>query len=560
MNKKIFALFFALATFLLIFLYTWFKRDAMEWWLIHSSYYVMLTIFVLWIISISRYCQVISFDLQTFIKNYWQGILGALILTIIVFISVTPDYRVLSDETNLLSVSQSMVYDKTIYNTTMAKWYYNDFYPIIREIPIRPFLFPFVASLLHNVLGYSRNNVFILNFIILFILLSLSYCCTKKILNQTCGFASMLLIMSQPVISINATSGGFDLMSVTFLGLTLVSLFGFVSKPTSESFVLLWMTLIIFANIRYESFIYIFLILFFLLTIRLLKFDYLLEYYYVYIATPFLFLPFIWQQIIKQGYYNEQGGALFSFENILNHLLELFNAQFNFNYFFPYGNLINFLGIIFILILIWKIILNPQLLEGVKIKLFWTILIFLLIHNLIYLAHQLGQYTHPVSARFFLGFSISLALVPIIYQSITKKLNTKYIFVFSLILFSLYHPIAIKNKFYLTSTLPRKTFYVRNFLKSLNNREILIIIDRPGQYTVENYGSINFNYANANVENLLLELNNKLYQNIIVIQDVDFQTQKPIETNQLNDKFKLETILKQQYTDTNYIRISQVKF
>ena len=100
---------------------------------------------------------------------YILGISISLLTTIIIAISVDQGYKVLSDEANILSVSKSFYNNQTSYIESI----------IIRDekssnihqhlFPIRPFMFPYLVSLLHTIFGYSDQNAIYLNLIFLFL-------------------------------------------------------------------------------------------------------------------------------------------------------------------------------------------------------------------------------------------------------------------------------------------------------------------------------------------------------------------------------------------------------
>ncbi|WP_158631927.1 ArnT family glycosyltransferase [Chroococcidiopsis cubana] len=521
----------------------------------------MLAIFVLWLVQLWCYCKAISFCFKTFLKYYWIGLIGALILTCFLFVSLSPDYRVLSDETNLLAVSKSMTYNKTIFNTTMGKWYYDNFHPIQQEIPIRPPMFPFLISLLHSLFGFSRNNIFILNGLGLFALLSLVYVCVKKTLDTTSGFAAMILIASQPIITLSATSAGFDLFSATFLAITLISLYGFMRELTSHGLSLLWINLMMFCYIRYESVVYFLLLLGFLVGFRLLRLHYLKPSLYLYVLTPIIYLPYLWQRILTKGNYEvPEGMSLFSVNSFWSHLSDLLSAQLCFDFYLPFATGVNITGVLLLGILLIGLALKKfRFAKPFQGYYAFTVSLCLLVHTSMYLAHHAGQYTHPTQARFFIVFVICLTLIPFIYKSIGGALPSRLLLVGALIAFILYHPIGVENRFYNTMTLPRKTRYVRDFLNKFEDKAILVIIDRPGQYISENYGAVDFDYANQNLDSLLNDLKRGLFKEIIVVQDLNYDTQSPISSNKLNAKFQLKTLSQRQYTATKYIKISCFK-
>ncbi|MGA2094386.1 MAG: hypothetical protein ABSH16_13440, partial [Sedimentisphaerales bacterium] len=102
------------------------------------SYYLILFLLLLWVVHVVVFLRETDFFPGRIVRDYWPGIVLALVLTVIVFVSVKVSFKTLSDETNLLSISRSMTESKTVLNCTMAKFYYGNLNPINYEVDKRP--------------------------------------------------------------------------------------------------------------------------------------------------------------------------------------------------------------------------------------------------------------------------------------------------------------------------------------------------------------------------------------------------------------------------------------
>ena len=162
----------ALIGFLSLLIYSLTSREVMVDLFTYTSYYLIFLLVILWVVQTVLFLKNLNFSLKLLLKKYWLGILTAFILTSLVFASVRVRFKTLSDETNLLSISRSMLNDKTIVNSTMGKFYYNNLNTLNSEIPKRPLIFPFVVHLLHTLAGFQYQNAFIVNFIVMFLFLS----------------------------------------------------------------------------------------------------------------------------------------------------------------------------------------------------------------------------------------------------------------------------------------------------------------------------------------------------------------------------------------------------
>jgi hypothetical protein len=86
-----------------------------------------------------------------------------------------------------------------------------------------------------------------------------------------------------------------------------------------------------------------------------------------------------------------------------------------------------------------------------------------------------------------------------------------------------------------------------------------MIAERPGQFTVANYGAVGFGYANRYKASLLGDLNRGLVSNIWVFQKYSYETGRPLVDQNLQAEFQLEPVKEFLVTATEFIRISKVK-
>src|SRR3954469_25426306 len=78
----------------------------------NASYYIVLLLSVVWVAQLIVYLRSKAFSLKEFFTRNWPEISFALLATVIVFASVQSEFRVMSDEANLLSVSENLLLRK----------------------------------------------------------------------------------------------------------------------------------------------------------------------------------------------------------------------------------------------------------------------------------------------------------------------------------------------------------------------------------------------------------------------------------------------------------------
>jgi len=548
----------ALIAFLFLLIYSLTSRKAMYDIFSYGSYYIAGLLIVVWIVQTSLVLKAGRFSLQGLLKKHWIGILVALVLTSFVFSSVKVGFKTLSDETNLLSVSRSMLSNKTVFNCTMGTYYYGNLTPIRQELPVRPFVFPFLTHLLHVITGYRYQNPFVLNFIIMFLFLSGIYIAARKFLDISSSIAAMLFVLAYPVFTVFGTSGGFDLLNSVFFSLAMVAVYNFLKNPSSTTFAFVFSSLLMLANVRYESIIFLFVVP--LLLLKRIKWHYLKEYAYLFFAAPLLILPYIWQRMLKPDSHEPYTDVpLFSVTSLTANTEAILKNLIDFRYFLPYAGFLSIVSILILIYLTVEILRKKIPLEN-NAKYFTIVLsVSFLVSTLIYLSYFFGYYTHPSSARFFITFSVVLALVPVALRVLKPAaISGPAMLMVATVFFLLYHPIAVEGRFVNTLTLNRRTEHCIDFLSKLNDRNIMVIVERPGQYTALGYGTVDFTYANNNRKPLLNQLDRHLFSKMIVFQQIEYKTNAPTSDTTLHPDYNLHTLYEIQVSADKFLRISEI--
>ncbi len=538
-------------------------RDLMAGFFGNYSFYIILFSVLLWAYYVIAALMESDPSVKAFFKENARGLLFSILAAAVIFASVDLSFKTLSDETNLLSVSHSMSFGHKAYNVTLGKFYYGNFNPIDQPIPTRPLMFPFFTSVVTSAIGFHWYNPFVANFVALASLYFLLFAVARRFTDEVSAFAAVIFAASYPVISVYAVSGGFDLCSAFFFFLSFTMLYHYVSSPAPSKFAMLWTTLVVFANIRYESLLIFALVMGALVVFRYVDWNTIKRSAAPLAATPLIFLPFLWQRILTAGntYESPPGVAPFSVGNFLEHLKEFAVSQFDFKFFLPYSNVLNFFCLGAIVYLAYLFVRGDELRSSKPQKHFVAIFAASFVTlNALYLTHFMGKYSHPTQARFFIVFAVVCAASPVLLKAARPGLfSGKTLAAFAVALFVAYHPVAVENRFISTLELYREIKGQMAFLKTVHNKNILIVYDRPGTYASMGLGACDFNFANGNRDGLLNELKRHLFTEIYVFQKIDYGTQSPLQEDKLDPEFHLETLNELQVTGGNFLRISRVK-
>ncbi|MCB1123930.1 MAG: glycosyltransferase family 39 protein, partial [Verrucomicrobiae bacterium] len=191
-------------------------------------------------------------------RRFNTGIL-ILILTAAGFQFVHEDfgYKILMDEYNLTATSLNIHENKTAFTPTRGVLVQGDFEVVDGYIDKRPFLFPFLVSILHDLTGYRMENSHILNVLLTFTLFLVIYLAGFHLGGKRGGVLAVSLLAGFPLIGQNATGAGFELLNFVLLSLTAWLCLSLVARPGLEKETLLVLSAILLAQVRYESVIFL---------------------------------------------------------------------------------------------------------------------------------------------------------------------------------------------------------------------------------------------------------------------------------------------------------------
>ena len=507
------------------------NRSYAEPLFIHTTYYFLLATVLCWagtyLISLRDLTRVAA---VAWARENKAGILIALVLTVITALAVHPALRVLSDETNLLGTSKNFFFSKTATFTTTGKWYYDNFWDAGVVIDRRPPLFPFLVSLVHILRGYSYTNPFVLNLLILPLFVLVSYRLAKSLGGEMFGVAAAILVSAHPITLISLRSGGFDFFAAFFSLLIVKNLLDHCRAPSADRLAVLWMNLCLFVETRYESGLFLPPVVLFLLVFRLAKLDYLRPYRFLYAFSPAFLLPRIWQSILRGNVPEQDPGTVtFSSGNFFTNAKDYFKPIFTpLDYHSPHGAFILGLGVVGCGLCIYWMVKHLLPRDRPKADTQFTVAVigWMALQLFIVFTYFWGRSQHPAAARLiitidtFFSFPAAWALTCML-----RRLKPAITWVVCAGLFAIYLPVAAEHRILNELTLTREAASTWRFFESLHENRILIVTDRPGLYTVMNYGALDFEAAKQD-PNLLEALSRHLFYDIYLVQQVDLTTHK----------------------------------
>ncbi|MGE3262144.1 MAG: hypothetical protein AB7K68_10220 [Bacteriovoracia bacterium] len=482
-------------------------------------------------------------------RGEWPLAALALLSSAIIFLSVSVDFKVLSDETNLLSVANMLTLFGKASNTELVTHYYHLPHALNFAMPTRPVLFPVLISLVQHAVGVHHWAPFVVNFALTFVLFWLTLHWARRMLSASLSpvLVSTLALLMSPVLAIVATSAGYDLCSLVFAFALFLLLGRYNEKRDARTLQAIFYGMVCFASVRYES-----IAAFPLLVLGLVLFERLA--WIKKVSAPvlgfvaLLLLPLVLQRYLTWGNFeNPPGVPAFSLSHLWHHL-PVFLRTFFLDPSGPYPILLHWLGM-------GGLLLSLRTLREYG----WLPLCYGLFLVCLLLAHHFGFADHPTQARLFLPLSFALGLCGLYCLSrLEKWSDPRAILAIFLLLFVHHHQYAVSDPLSTQLTMTREMRHIRVFLAKDDHRDDLIVYDRPGQLSALGFSAVSWTYFNEHRAELLLGLKNRLYQKVIAIDRVRYDT-LPGKEFVSGEGYRLNALREHQLSPDERLRLSQME-
>lgn len=537
----------------------------------YAGYYFVFVSFFLWLAYLFKlYFSKIK---SIFIRHY-DGLLLCTILMVFIFWIAPPKFKVLADETNLIGISMAMYQSKKAslpisgFNLDYQKPQYQT------VVDKRPLLYPLLVSLVHSLRGYSAFNGFVVNFILGIMVLFLFYLFIHNHFPRIYALYSILIVASLPNFVIWVTSTGFETLNLFFIIFTLFLFNKVIVTKNIQHAELLFLTLVLLSQCRYESVVFLAAILF-LLPILLTRKS-ITEFSIVTYLTPILFIPTIWlprtyadlpdiNRLYSQFIQVPSLYDAFSISNFIANAPKNLTVLLGLDPHFGFSAIVTMLSIGGIYLLTRKMIVDfPR--ASLEFKSMWLFgFVSFGLMALIQSSFYRGDLTIFTQNRFAMSYLPYVVLPAIVFiHSILNKekiSNSKKIFAavfwaFHLLFFWSYgSQQLLVNAGSIPYEYNKTISYLKDHYK--NNANLLIVCERPNLYIVHFQGAIDFKYANLNAEKILSQYQRD-YDHIVVIQKFRYGPQQPLRLNRLKDSYRLVHLENIKLTRSEYFRVSEI--
>jgi hypothetical protein len=165
--------------------------------------------------------------------------------------------KVLYDEYVLQSTAYNMHHFREV--ATMVRGYdlLGSFVSTDNYLDKRPYFFPFLVSLVHDLAGYRPINAYLLNVLLMPVTLWVAYLLGRKWHGWRGGMVALCLLGTLPLFGQNATGSGMEILNILMLLVAILVGGNYLQNPQRNSLSVFILSVVLLAQCRYESAIFV---------------------------------------------------------------------------------------------------------------------------------------------------------------------------------------------------------------------------------------------------------------------------------------------------------------
>ena len=171
--------------------------------------------------------------------------------------SDTFQHKILYDEFVIQGTAYEMHLTKLVSTIVRAYKVSGTWLPIDPFLDKRPYFFPFLLSLVHDLAGYRVENMFALNVACAVSFLGFLYWFARQLAGRDPAILAVALMALMPLFGQNATGAGMDLHNLSMIALVACLGVLYLRVPSGDRLSLFVLGAVLLTMSRYESVIYV---------------------------------------------------------------------------------------------------------------------------------------------------------------------------------------------------------------------------------------------------------------------------------------------------------------
>jgi hypothetical protein len=502
-------------------------------------------------------------------KRHRTGLICVLLAGAYFQVQEPREFKVLFDEFVISGVARNMHFDREATYSEGAHYFDGRLIVMKSGVDKRPFLFPFVVSLAHDLTGYRPQNVFYVNACMAVVLLLLVYVFGFTCGGTRLGCLGVLLLTGLPLVAQNATGGGYELMNlVMILSLCLLGSI-YYRSPGTQGLDLFILAAVLLAQVRYESILYV-LVVPAAVACKWCQEKRITLTWMAAISPAMLLMPLAANRVFTSNasFYQTQPGQKFLsvhyfLDNARVAMYYLFNPSFD----STNSVLLSALGLFgaaFFLLLAGQKMKQWFLQRTGDVVLFFVFIVTC-VNTFVTLCMFWGHWNDPIISRFSLPLQLLMALLTlrVSREFLKSRPLPKWALVLAgmwIVLFAA--PASARHYDTNHCITGREYAWFLGYLADKDPETTLTVAASNLGPILYNMPSISIYTAKQSPWKVKACLDDGIYRNVFVLQRfvMDFKSGKYVETGPqlLGDGFKLEPIAEKRFYWDTISRISRI--
>ncbi|HUL54548.1 MAG TPA: glycosyltransferase family 39 protein [Opitutaceae bacterium] len=538
----------------------------------HGGYWLVLLGFVLFAWYFARSLRAEGASLAVS-PGWGKAALFVLGMAVFLHLHERHEFKIVADEVVLGSTAMEMHFERQAAVVVRGYDYAGNFTPLNVYVDKRPLLFPFLVSLVHDLSGYRVTNVFALNALLSLALTTLFFLLGRRLGGPPAGVAAVLLVCAVPLVAQNATGGGFELLNMVMIVLSMWLGLRYAERPTTDRLCAFVLSGVLLAQVRYESAVFVLPVG---ATIAYVWWrEHRVDLPWPVILTPFLLLLLPLQHNVfnlsqASWQLNDVAGATqpfgpqYFYDNV-GHALNFF---FSFDGTQPSSWLVALLGVVGVGFFVLTLYKHHQEIFALEpaMAAFCIFIIGLLVHTGLMLCYFWGRWDDPIIRRLSLPAHILLilAFVFVVPRLIGHRLRWSILIGIVLAyLVSVTVPVSAMHRYTEENFAARTTNWLGGRIRALGAKSVLAIDNNAGlQWFLYRKSSINPTALSLRPEAFLYHYRRHSFDEIIVVQRVGLDlapNQRFVSAeDDLGPGIQLETIEEKAFAPPYLVRMSRV--
>jgi hypothetical protein len=538
------------------------RADLGTWWLRRATYFTVLAVTAIWGIRFIPWARARWASPGQVLREHLPEVALAVAAMGLLFLTHDWQFKVLSDETNFVAAARSMALEQRFDFPEGGKFFNGSQHGFDYVFDKRPPLFPFLLSLVDAFTGYRVRNVWFLNGAILGATIVVAGSFLRRRIGRPWSLLAVVWAIANPVVFLTSSAAGVEPLLCLVWAIAGVLALDVLEAPSAQNLGLLIATVYLIGLCRLEAgpLALVMLVAIVAASPRRAELMGMLRDDALVWAAPVAALPVLLVRAKNQDYFQGLTTRPFGLEHVAGNVSSWAKVLKDGGRFYPYSAVVTVVEVVALVVLVGLVLFGRTAMSRAERAAFLvfsggTAALFAL-----YSAYFWGQPTNPACSRFYALplFFAGLTVPGLLLQVRAVKARPAVAGVVSALVFlhafASSHNRAFANAF----TARRQHHLVADYLLSrLPAAMPLVVTTVPAQFVIYDVGAVSFEHFKAHREEMLRELDRKLYTEVLFVQEIDQADGRPTAATALPPEVTLENVMERQHTTSGYTRISR---